>query len=114
MNDNQKSKSKKLDKEQRSTMIYTSIFLLFMGCAFCFCSFIMIKEILEKAYTSKDITTVVAFTLLGIVFITTAIFMIKTLISDKQPKKQPKSIFDNYYNSNFDDNNNSNNNISTY
>ena len=111
MNDNQKSKSKKLDKEQRSTMIYTSIFLLFMGCAFCFCSFIMIKEILEGKQNS--IKTVISITL-GIVFIGFAIFIIKTLISDSKPENKPKSIFDDYYNSNFENNDNTNDDISTH
>lgn len=111
MNDNQKSKSKKLDKEQRSTMIYTSIFLLFMGCAFCFCSFIMIKETLEG---KQNIETVVSIIILGIVFIGFAIFIIKTLISDSKPENKPKSIFDDYYNSSFENNDNTNDDISTH
>lgn len=78
----------------------------------CFLFLLLYKEILEGKQNS--IKTVVSITILGIVFIGFAIFIIKTLISDSKPENKPKSIFDDYYNSSFENNDNTNDDISTH
>jgi RsiW-degrading membrane proteinase PrsW (M82 family) len=78
----------------------------------CFLFLLLYKEILEGKQNS--IETVISITILGIVFIGFAIFIIKTLISDSKPENKPKSIFDDYYNSSFENNDNTNDDISTH